>query len=54
MNKTLGQIAYEAYCEFIGWKPEWEDQPEVLQIAWEVWARRNFRSFCLRNVPRSD
>lgn len=43
MNKTPGQIAYEAYCETTGWKsaisgaplPQWaEVKPEIV-AAWE-------------------
>lgn len=43
MNKTPGQLAYEAYCETTGWKsavsgaplPQWtEVKPEIVK-AWE-------------------
>ena len=40
---TLGQIAYEAYCEHQDWKafdgkpiPEWKDVREDIQQAWEI------------------
>lgn len=54
MNKTLGQIAYEAYCAQTGWKslvsgaqlPPWEEVKPEIQIAWQasaqqVWWRGN-------------
>jgi hypothetical protein len=41
--KTPGQIAYEAYCDFVGWEsfsgqtlPAWEYQDESLRAAWEA------------------
>ncbi len=42
--KTLGQIAYEAYCNHTGWKslvsgaplPVWKDLDKTIKIAWEV------------------
>lgn len=41
--KTPGQIAYEAYCEYVGWKsvmgqelPQWAAQRENLKGAWQV------------------
>jgi hypothetical protein len=42
MDQSLGEIAYAAYCEAVGYKsvkgdtlPIWEDQSERLQEAWE-------------------
>jgi hypothetical protein len=42
MDQSLGEIAYNAYCESVGYKsvqgetlPNWEDQSEHLQAAWE-------------------
>lgn len=42
MDQSLGEIAYNAYCEAVGYKsvrgetlPIWEDQSERLQEAWE-------------------
>ena len=34
MNKTLGQIAYEAYCTVSGWKAPWSEV--VSKEAWET------------------
>ncbi len=44
MNKSLGQIAYEAYCATTEWKsaisgaplPPWEMQKEPVMAAWEA------------------
>lgn len=44
MDKTPGQVAYEAYCGSNGWKsyvtgaslPQWEDVKEEIRNAWEV------------------
>lgn len=44
MNRDLGQIAYEAYCENTGWRslitgdrlPSWNQQDAALQSAWNV------------------
>jgi hypothetical protein len=40
--KDGGKLAYNAYCEAVGWKsvrgdslPKWEEQSERLQIAWD-------------------
>lgn len=41
--KSLGQIAYEAYCENTNWKslisgqqlPQWKDVKPEIQRAWE-------------------
>jgi hypothetical protein len=40
---TLGEIAYTAYCEYVGWKsvngsdlPKWKDQKESLKLAWNA------------------
>jgi hypothetical protein len=42
MDQSLGEIAYSAYCEAVGYQsvkgdtlPIWEDQSEQLQAAWE-------------------
>lgn len=43
MQKTIGQVAYEAYCESTGWKslisgaqlPQWIDLNKTIQDAWE-------------------
>jgi hypothetical protein len=42
MDQSLGEIAYAAYCEAVGYQsvkgdtlPIWEDQSEQLQAAWE-------------------
>jgi hypothetical protein len=43
MNKTLGQVAYEAYCETTDWKslisgselPKWKDVKPEIKHAWE-------------------
>jgi hypothetical protein len=42
-DKTLGEIAYVAYCDSVGWRsvrgealPRWTDQSEKLKIAWEA------------------
>lgn len=43
-QKTLGQVAYEAYCEHTGWKSirsgeellQWADQSDAIKEAWEV------------------
>ena len=39
--KDGGKLAYNAYCEAVGWKsvrgdnlPKWEEQSEKLQAAW--------------------
>ena len=37
--KTPGQIAYEAYCEFLNAKSSWKDQPPGICNAWEAAAR---------------
>lgn len=41
MTKTLGQVAYQAYCDSVNWKsvagvdlPSWEAQTVRLQTAW--------------------
>jgi hypothetical protein len=44
MEKSTGQIAYEAYCETTGWKsrfngdglPEWKNQDPEIQACWTV------------------
>lgn len=44
MNKTLGQIAYEAYCAMSNWKslvsgaplPKWHDVTPEIKSAWEA------------------
>lgn len=41
---TLGQVAYEAYCDSTGWKsavsgaqlPAWDDQADKIKAAWEA------------------
>jgi len=41
-EKAIGQIAYEAYCEFTGWKslvsgqplPQWDKLKPEIQAAW--------------------
>jgi hypothetical protein len=40
---SLGQVAYDTYCEFRGWMsvggeelPEWDDQSEDLRESWEA------------------
>lgn len=46
-TKSLGQIAYEAYCETTGWKsavsgaplPQWTEQAPKISEAWEAAAR---------------
>jgi hypothetical protein len=42
MDQSLGELAYNAYAESVGYKsvrgdtlPIWEDQSERLQEAWE-------------------
>ncbi len=48
MNKTNGQIAYEAYCEHTGWRslvsgaqlPDWGNLKSEIQSAWEAAAER--------------
>lgn len=43
MQKTYGQIGYEYYCEFTGWKslatgadlPQWADTKPEIQSAWQ-------------------
>jgi hypothetical protein len=47
MKKTLGQVAYEAYCEQTHWKsaisgadlPSFNVQKIEIQVAWEAAAR---------------
>lgn len=41
MNQSLGEIAYNAYCEARGWKsvrgeplPHWAQQDPDLRVAW--------------------
>lgn len=41
--KTIGQIAYEAYCEAVGWQsfkadplPQWPEVKERIKEAWEA------------------
>jgi hypothetical protein len=43
MDQSLGELAYNAYCEAVGYKsvkgdtlPAWEDQSERLQEAWDA------------------
>ena len=44
MDKTPGQVAYEAYCGSFGWKspktnltmPQWEEVKEEIRNAWEI------------------
>lgn len=44
MDKTPGQVAYEAYCGSNGWKsyvtgaslPQWEEVKEEIRNAWEI------------------
>jgi hypothetical protein len=43
MDQSLGEIAYGAYCEAVSYQsvrgetlPNWEDQSEELQKAWDV------------------
>jgi hypothetical protein len=43
MDQSLGEIAYAAYCEAVGYKsikgdtlPDWSDQSARLQDAWEA------------------
>lgn len=44
MEKTFGQVAYEAYCAATGWKsavsgdqlPEWKDVRPAIKTAWEA------------------
>lgn len=41
-NEKLGKIAYEAYCDSVGWRsaisgaklPTWQDQNEQIKQAW--------------------
>ena len=40
--KDGGKLAYDTYCDAVGWKsvrgddlPKWEDQSERLQRAWD-------------------
>jgi hypothetical protein len=41
-GKSLGQIAYEGYCERTMWKslglglPKWQELPEHLKSGWEA------------------
>ncbi len=42
MDQSLGEVAYNAYCESVGYKsvrgdtlPVWQDQTEYLREAWE-------------------
>lgn len=44
IDKSPGQIAYEAYCQHTNWKslisgadlPKWDDLKEDIQEAWEA------------------
>lgn len=44
MDKSLGQIGYEAYCEQLGWKSlvteapllEWSEVAPVIKKVWEA------------------
>jgi len=58
MNKTLGQIAYEGYCETTGWKslvsgavlPQWEDVNNSIKEAWEAAAKAVQREILAKRV----
>jgi hypothetical protein len=51
--KTLGQVAYEAYCEFAQGAssitgvilPEWEQQNDRIKGAWQAAAEAAVKSF---------
>jgi hypothetical protein len=42
--RTLGQVAYEAYCDAVGWRsirgdqlPSWDNMPwQKIKAAWEA------------------
>lgn len=46
-RESIGQVAYEAYCEHTDWKslvsgkdlPEWEDVKPEIKEAWEAAGR---------------
>lgn len=52
MNRTVGQIAYEAYCAQTDWKslvsgqplPQWSEVKEEIKLAWEAAAMAVVRS----------
>ena len=51
MEKSAGQIAYDAYCKERDWKsfhgeplPRWEEQDDALRAAWQAGAEAVLRS----------
>lgn len=61
MNKTLGQVGYEAYCSHTNWKslisgenlPQWGNVKPEIQNAWEH-AGERIRVFLNGGIETED
>lgn len=62
MQRTFGQIAYEAYCHHTGWKslasgaalPPWIDLKPEIKDAWEASGSRVVREFLYEMLVEFD